>query len=121
MSYSAYLTEPETGATIQLKRTDAVPQPAGGIMRVSPVKYAELNITFNYGAIFRRFFGEEGIRKLNGMRAASSMSLLVPAIDKLKDDVDPDYWRATEGNAKRALQHLRTLAELRPDGIWKIN
>ena len=29
-----------------------------------------------------------------------------------------DYWKATEGNAKRALYGLLTFARLRPDGIW---
>ena len=31
---------------------------------------------------------------------------------------DPDYWKATEGNAKRALCQLRALAQLRPDGVF---
>ena len=32
--------------------------------------------------------------------------------------VDDDYWKSTEGNAKRSLIQLLTLAKLRPDGIW---
>jgi hypothetical protein len=31
-----------------------------------------------------------------------------------------DYWKATEGNAKRALCQLVALAQLRPDGVWNI-
>lgn len=34
------------------------------------------------------------------------------------DDVDTDYWKPTEGNAKRALLQLLAMAKIRPDGIW---
>nr|DAE13757.1 MAG TPA: hypothetical protein [Siphoviridae sp. ctQqU1] len=41
------------------------------------------------------------------------------AISALGDDVDDsDYWRATEGNAKRALCGLLAFAKMRPDGVW---
>ncbi len=43
------------------------------------------------------------------------------AISKLGNDVDKNYWEATEGNAKRALHGLLALAKLRPDGIWEIS
>ena len=36
----------------------------------------------------------------------------------LGDDVNPDYWKSTEGNAKRALLQLLAMAKIRPDGIW---
>jgi hypothetical protein len=44
--------------------------------------------------------------------------VLDKAIAALGDDVDPDYWKATDGNAKRALTQLRALAAMRPDGLW---
>ena len=36
----------------------------------------------------------------------------------LGDDVDDDYWKPTEGNAKRALYGLLAMAQMRPDGVW---
>jgi hypothetical protein len=52
------------------------------------------------------------------MTGAESIPVLKAAMDKLGDDVDPDYWTPTEGNAKRALAGLLALAQLRPDGVW---
>lgn len=40
------------------------------------------------------------------------------AIAGLNNDTDPDYWKATEGNAKRPLYQLLALAKMRPDGVW---
>jgi hypothetical protein len=41
------------------------------------------------------------------------------AIAKLNDDVDQNYWKPTEGNAKKALTQLLALAKMRPDGVWR--
>lgn len=46
------------------------------------------------------------------------IQILENAINQLGDDVDPDYWEPTEGNAKRALLKLLAMAKMRPDGIW---
>ena len=42
----------------------------------------------------------------------------VKAAAALGDDIDPDYWTPTEGNAKRPLLQLIAMAKMRPDGIW---
>jgi hypothetical protein len=55
---------------------------------------------------------------LYGHTGLSSFKVLEDAIAKLGDDVDADYWKPTEGNAKKALITLRTFAQMRPDGIW---
>lgn len=52
------------------------------------------------------------------MTGAESIPILKKAIEVLADDVDPDYWKATEGNAKKSLCQLLSMAQLRPDGIW---
>ena len=54
-----------------------------------------LNITFNY---YKNYFP-------HGL---------------LGDDTDPDYWEPTDGNAKRALIQLRTMAKMRPDAVIKV-
>jgi hypothetical protein len=53
-----------------------------------------------------------------GLSGADSISILETAAVALNDDVHPDYWLATEGNAKRPLLQLLAMAKLRPDGIW---
>jgi hypothetical protein len=62
---------------------------------------------------------EGGIRSLYGKTGAETIPTLREAAKLLGDDVDPDYWASTEGNAKRALLQLATLAEMRPDGVWE--
>jgi hypothetical protein len=125
MSYDIYLIDPVTGDTIEL---DAPHHMRGGTYAVGGTTRAHLNVTYNYSAHFRRVFEGwlpergvpvEGIRTIYGMTGAQSLPLLDKAISHLADDVAPDYWQATEGNAKRALVQLRALAAMRPDGVWE--
>ena len=80
-----------------------------------------LNVTYNYGDIFRKVMPPDGLRTIEGMSGADSIPVLEKAISKLADNVDKDYWKPTEGNAKRALHGLLALAKLRPDGIWELD
>lgn len=59
-----------------------------------------------------------GIRSIYGLTGTESIPVLQSAIAQLGDDVHPDYWEPTEGNAKRALVQLQALAQMRPDGVW---
>ena len=52
------------------------------------------------------------------MTGAESIPILEKAAAALGDDIDPDYWTPTEGNAKRPLLQLIAMARMRPDGIW---
>ena len=56
--------------------------------------------------------------QFNGMTGAESIPVLQNAIANLGDDTDQDYWKATDGNAKRSLCQLLAMAKMRPDGIW---
>lgn len=120
MSYDIELTCPVTGEVLEL---DEPHQMKGGTYAVGGTKYAELNVTYNYGEHFYRVFLEiqfskAGIRSIYGLTGAESIPVLQRAIAKLKDDVDPDYWKPTEGNAKKALTQILALAKMRPDGVW---
>jgi len=131
MSYDIELVDPVTKATLEL---DAPHQMKGGTYALGGTRLCELNVTYNYAEHFRRVFGDEnvelsgfdaifgggetGIRRLYGMTGAQSIPVLTAAIAQLGDEVNDDYWKATEGNAKRALCQLLTLAQLRPDGVW---
>ena len=72
------------------------------------------------GQYYRRedVLGEKGIRAIYGMTGAESIPILEKAAAALGDDIDPDYWTPTEGNAKRPLLQLIAMARMRPDGIW---
>ena len=115
MSYDIRLKDRVTGNTVRL---DFPHQIRGGMYAVGGTNEAWLNVTYNYGDIFRQVFGEDGIRSIYGKSGAESIPMLQKAISVLKDDATNDYWEATEGNAKKALYGLLAFAQLRPDGVW---
>jgi hypothetical protein len=115
MSYDIELQDPVTKQTL---RASVPRQMAGGTYAVGGTTELSLNITYNYGGILGRVLVPDGLRSLYGMSGAESIPVLSKAISELGDDTDSDYWKATEGNVKRALIQLRALASIRPDGVW---
>ena len=115
MSDDIELIDPVTKESIEL---DEPHHMRGGTYAMGGTVRAHLNVTYNYGGIFRRVLGDEGIRTIYGKSGAESIPLLEGAAAQLGDDVDPDYWKATDGNAKRALVQLAALAKMRPDAVW---
>jgi hypothetical protein len=81
-----------------------------------------LDVTYNYSDIINKVIKskEEYAHFLSGKSGAEVIPILKDAISKLSDDVDDDYWKATEGNAKRALSQLLAFSQMRPDGIWYV-
>lgn len=114
MSYDIHLSDPATGETMEL---DAPHDMRGGTYCVGGTTEAWINITYNYGPHLHRVL-DGGIRGLYGKTGAESIPLLKSAIAQLGDDVDPDYWKSTEGNTKAALTKVLALAQMRPDGVW---
>lgn len=131
MSYDIELQDLVTKEALQL---DAPHHMRGGTYAMGGTTDAHLNVTYNYAPHFRKAFGDSdvelssfdkmfgggktGIRKLYGMTGAESISVLERAISELGDDANDDYWKPTEGNAKRALMQLLALAKMRPEGVW---
>lgn len=131
MSYDLHLGYPISGNTLEL---DEPHHMRDETYAVRGTLNCWISITYNYAGHFYRLFpvrdwreGDSkydkdksigGIRVIYGMSGAESIPVLQAVIDQLGDDVDPDYWKATEGNAKRALLGLLALATMRPDGIW---
>lgn len=115
MSYDIYLKDPVTKEVIEVDTSHFM---AGGTYALGGTKELWLNVTYNYANHFYITMGEKGIRTIYGMSGAESIPILENAINQLGDDVDPDYWEPTGGNAKRALLQLLAMAKMRPDGIW---
>jgi hypothetical protein len=115
MSYDIKLVDP---VTKEVLRTDFRHHIRGGTYCIDGEDRLKLNVTYNYATILRSAFGDKGIRTIYGMSGAESLPVLMNARDALKDDVDDDYWKPTEGNVKRAVCGLIALAQMRPDGIW---
>ena len=116
MSYDVYLHDPETN---QIAIVPDGHDLRGGTYAIGGSAYAELNVTYNYAKHLWRVLGEGGVRSLYEMTGQESIPKLRSAIAQLGDDVDPDYWNPTEGNAKAALKNLLLLAQACPNGIWK--
>ena len=114
MSYDVCLKDPVTKKILEL---DSPHHMRGGTYAVGGTKMAELNVTYNYAPVLYRVL-PEGIRGLYGKSGAETIPLLKTAIEGLQDDVSEDYWDCTEGNVKRSLTQLLSLAQMRPDGVW---
>ena len=112
MSYDISLRDPITHEEIEVDEPHFM---RGGTYQIGGGQTLWLN-----GQYYRRedVLGEKGIRAIYGMTGAESIPILEKAAAALGDDIDPDYWTPTEGNAKRPLLQLIAMARMRPDGIW---
>ena len=125
MSYDVDLTDPITGTVLTVESKHHI---RGGTYAIGGDDRLSLNITWNYGSHFLRVFKEAqtapevwGIHVITGKTGAESIPILKAAIAQLGDDAVSDYWDATEGNAKAALYGLLAFAQMRPDGVWKVD
>jgi hypothetical protein len=91
----------------------------GGTYAVGGTNQCSLNVTYNYAPHYYRLIdAKEGIRWLYGKTGAETLPKLREAIAALADDSEPNYWKPTEGNARRALARLASFAEANPKGVW---
>jgi hypothetical protein len=95
------------------------PPPHGGTFCLDDDYHeAWLNITYNYSKIYYKYglsIGklekpERGVRVLEGKSASQCVRILTSVIPQLGNETDSDYWKPTEGNAKRALVNLLSIA-----------
>jgi len=114
MSYDISLLDPVTGLVLQSNEPHFM---RGGTYCMCGTTDMWLNITYNYARHYDRVM-DKGVRSIYGKSGAESIPILQAAIEKLGTDVDEDYWKSTEGNARRALVQLLALAQMRPDGVW---
>lgn len=119
MSWDVALVDPVTHEEIE---TDVLHDMRGGMYCIGGTTRLWLNVTYNYGMIFRRADVLNGSLEdaLDGKQAVDTIPLLERAIANLGSDVSDDYWEDTEGNAKRALCKVLALAKMRPDAVWRV-
>lgn len=126
MSWDFDLCDPVTKKVLETEEKHKI---KGGTYCVGGTTEMTFNITYNYSNIINRKMKELGICEedsysyayyLDGKTGAETIEPLKRIISSLKDNIDKDYWKATEGNAKRALCGLLAFAQLRPDGIWSV-
>ena len=108
------------GYSIRIKRADGgdavLPEKhdiAGGTYAVGGTRDAWLYVTYNYAGNDHGVSGGEGLRALDGGCVRDSLPVLDKAIAALGEaQPDADYWKATDGNAKKALVDLKAIADL---------
>lgn len=115
MSYSIELIDPVSKETLHVEDNHFM---RGGTFAIGGTTELCLDVTYNYSKRLYEVMGEKGIRSIYGLTGLESIPVLENAIAELGDDVSDNYWDATDGNAKRALINLKTMAQMRPDGIW---
>lgn len=113
MGYDISFLDPVSKQMIQLEHTHHM---HGGTYAIGGTSNLEFYITFNYAEIYSKH-NFNVVDDLNGKLAVDVIPVLDRVISELGDDTDPDYWNPTEGNAKRALITLRTMAKMRPDAL----
>jgi hypothetical protein len=116
MSYDISVIHPDTKEVLCFEEPHQI---KGGTYAMGGTTEAWLSITWNYATHFYRTMGEKGIRILYGLTGKQAIPILESAIAQLGDDIDDDYWKPTEGNAKRALEGLLVFAQLLPNGIFE--
>lgn len=127
MSWDFDLCDPVTKKVL---KTETKHEIKGGTYCVGGTTEMSLNITYNYSDIINGKMKQLDIASnddyssyayyLSGKTGAETIDPLKRLISSLKDDVNDDYWKATEGNAKKALCGLLAFAQLRPDGVWSV-
>ena len=91
----------------------------GGNYVIGGTTSAELNVTYNYAKVWRDY--EWSLRDLDGRRAGDCLPELRLLVKNLGTEPDDDYWKATPGNAGRALARLLEWGELYPDAVFNVN
>jgi len=86
----------------------------GGTYVLGGSNEMSLNVTYNYGVHFN-------FQAIDQMTAQCTIKLFENVIRDLDDHVDPDYWKPTGGNVKKAIILLLSWAKQHPEGIWEVH
>ena len=109
MSYDITIKRKD-GKTVEFRHAHTI---TGGTYALGGTTEAWLNITYNYWRIFKDLLGPEDIRTIYGMNIKAARPLLMEAAERLGNaEPDEDYWKACDGNAKKALLDLVKLTDM---------
>ena len=115
MSYYVNFLDPVSKEIIELDEPHFM---RGGTYAVGGTRSLSLNVTYNYSPNYMKHGFH--LKDLDGKTAVDMIAEMERVISELGDDVDPDYWKPTDGNAKRALKQLLVMAKMRPDAIVEV-
>lgn len=93
----------------------------GGVFAAGGTHQADLYVTFNYSPFFREHIdSEQRLYWLHGKTGAACIARLESAVAALGTERDPDYWKATAGNAGYALSILLKWAKEHPEAVFDV-
>jgi len=115
MSYDVDFCDPIDGNVINI---DTPHMMHGGNYCIGGTTELSLNITYNYAPNYGKH--NFSIRDLSGKTALEAIPELERVISELGDESSSNYWDAVDGNAKKALIQLLTMAKMRPDSKIKV-
>lgn len=116
MSWWVYLNDPVIGRIVDLPERHE----EGGTFALGGTTEACVNITYNYGRVWRvHDFELESLEGKSGEQTLGELERVIAALGSVEPS--EDYWAPTPGNAGRALFVLARWARDRPDGIWHIS
>ena len=94
----------------------------GGVIAVGGTTEPSMSVTYNYSPYYHKYLDEEeGFRWLNKKTAKDTLERLEKAVKELGTEQNPDYWKATEGNAGHILYVLLGWARQAPEGVWRVS
>lgn len=116
MSWDIYFCDPVSRETIELDEPHFM---HGGTYCLGGTRKLWMNITYNYA----KNYSPHGfcVGDLHGKTAVDIIPELERVIAALGDDTDSDYWKPTDGNAKRALMSVLAMAKMRPDALIRVS
>ena len=94
----------------------------GGTYVVGGSTDANLNITYNYSALYHEYLDKDkGLEYLNRKSAKTCIPKLEKAVEALGTERASDYWLATLGNAGYALSILLKWAKAYPEALFSVS
>jgi hypothetical protein len=118
MSYDVDIIDPHTKEVVSIEKKHDL---RGGIFVVGGTRELTYNITYNYCVNYDACLFS--IHDLNKKTIKETMGKLKEVEYKLQGKPDDNYWKSSDGNAKKAVQDLITLSELAPseECLWSVN
>lgn len=113
MSYDVHLVGPNGMVLPFSERFEE-----GGTYAIGGEAICRLNITYNYAEVFGGL-----VRGLDSRTATETMADLAEFCEKWANakPYERDYWAPTPGNARKAIERLRSFALEHPDGRWRVS
>jgi hypothetical protein len=97
------------------------PHQEGSIIAVGGLDLADMTVTYNYRQFYYETLDEaKGFEWLDGKQAKDAIPRLEKAIAILGTERDPNYWKATAGNAGHILSVLLEWARQHPNGVFSV-